>query len=65
MDSARGHTCGRILQTLIGYDDRPSIMQAIVYLATLATIFGAMRVFAPGRQQTQPSAAMGSRVAAE
>ncbi len=56
---------GRILQTLIGYDDRPSIMQVIVYLATLAAIFGAMRIFAPGRQQAQPSAAMGSRVAAE
>jgi high-affinity iron transporter len=38
---------GRILRTVIGYDDRPSILQAIVYLLTLAAIFGAMRVFAP------------------
>ncbi len=37
---------GRILHTLAGYDDKPSIMQAIVYAATLAAIFGAMRVFA-------------------
>jgi high-affinity iron transporter len=40
---------GRILHTLIGYDDRPSIMQVLVYLGTLAAIFGAMRIFAPGK----------------
>jgi hypothetical protein len=54
---------GRILQTLIGYDDRPSIMQAIVYLATLAAIFGAMRIFAPAKPQAAPTAAR--HVAAE
>ncbi|MFY9643195.1 MAG: FTR1 family protein [Rhodomicrobium sp.] len=56
---------GRILQTLIGYDDRPSIMQVIVYITTLAAIFGAMRVFSPAKTQAQPAVAMGSRVAAE
>ncbi len=56
---------GRILQTLIGYDDRPSIMQVIVYLATLAAIFGAMRVFGPAKARVKPAVAMGSRVAAE
>jgi len=32
---------------LIGYSDRPTAMQLIVYLATLAVMFGLMRVFAP------------------
>ncbi len=58
---------GRILHTLIGYDDRPSIMQAIVYFATLAAIFGAMRIF--GAAKPKAKAAMGapaaSHVAAE
>jgi high-affinity iron transporter len=54
---------GRMLQTLVGYDDRPSIMQALVYLATLAAIFGAMRIFAPGKPQSP--AAVASQVAAE
>jgi high-affinity iron transporter len=54
---------GRILHTLIGYDDKPSIMQALVYLATLAAIFGAMRIFSPGKPQAP--AAVGSQVAAE
>jgi high-affinity iron transporter len=54
---------GRVLHTLAGYDDRPSIMQAIVYLATLAAIFGAMRIFAPAKPQ---AASAGARhVAAE
>jgi high-affinity iron transporter len=30
---------GRVLHTLIGYSDQPSVMQAVVYLATLAVIF--------------------------
>ena len=54
---------GRILHTLAGYDDKPSIMQAIVYAATLAAIFGAMRVFATGKPQAP--VAVGSQVAAE
>jgi high-affinity iron transporter len=54
---------GRILQTLIGYDDRPSIMQAIVYLVTLAAIFAAMRIFAPAKPPAAASAAR--HVAAE
>jgi high-affinity iron transporter len=48
---------GRVLHTLAGYDDRPSIMQAIVYLATLAAIFGAMRIFAPAKPRAAPAAA--------
>jgi high-affinity iron transporter len=48
---------GRVLQTLIGYDDRPSIMQAIIYLFTLAAIFSAMRIFAPAKPRFAPPAA--------
>ncbi len=56
---------GRILQTLIGYDDRPSIMQAIVYLATLAAIFGAMRLFGHSKPQAKPASAISAHAAAE
>jgi high-affinity iron transporter len=56
---------GRILQTLIGYDDKPSIMQVIVYTATLAAIFGALRLFGLAKPQGNPAVAVGSRVAAE
>ena len=40
---------GRVLHTLIGYNDRPSQMQLLVYLATLAAIFGLGRAMAPTR----------------
>jgi high-affinity iron transporter len=48
---------GRVVHTLLGYDDRPSIMQVIVYLTTLITILVAMRVFAPGKPQPKPKLA--------
>jgi high-affinity iron transporter len=38
---------GRALHTLIGYTDRPTGMQLVVYAATLAAIFVLMRWFAP------------------
>jgi high-affinity iron transporter len=38
---------GRALHTLIGYSDRPTVMQVAVYLATLAVIFALMKTFAP------------------
>jgi high-affinity iron transporter len=38
---------GRVLHTLFGYTDRPSELQFVVYIATLALILGLMRVFAP------------------
>jgi len=46
---------GRVLHTLIGYNDRPSQMQLLVYLATLAAIFGLGRAMAPTRM-ARPSA---------
>jgi high-affinity iron transporter len=35
---------GRVLHTLIGYSDEPSGMQAVVYIATICAIVGAMRL---------------------
>ena len=38
---------GRVLHTLIGYSDQPSVLQVVVYLVTLATIFALTKAFAP------------------
>lgn len=38
---------GRTLHTLVGYADQPTIMQLLIYLATLAVIFVLMRLNAP------------------
>ncbi len=57
-----GSLMGRVLHTLAGYDDRPSIMQVVVYLATLVTILVAMRVCAPAKPK--PRVAEAPRVAA-
>ncbi len=38
---------GRILHTLLGYTDRPTQLQLIVYIVTLAVIFGLMRIVSP------------------
>ncbi len=45
---------GRVLHTLIGYDDRPSVLQAVAYAVTLTTILAAMRVFAPAKPKCKP-----------
>jgi high-affinity iron transporter len=37
---------GRVLHTLIGYNDHPSAMQGLIYLATLAVMVSLMRLFA-------------------
>jgi hypothetical protein len=34
-----------VLNTLIGYNDQPTWLQLVVYLATLASIFALMRFF--------------------
>jgi high-affinity iron transporter len=36
---------GKVLHTLIGYTDRPTVMQLAVYVTTLATIFTLMKLF--------------------
>jgi high-affinity iron transporter len=38
---------GRVLHTLFGYTGRPTELQLVVYLATLGTIFGLMKLLAP------------------
>jgi high-affinity iron transporter len=39
---------GRALHTLVGYTDRPTAIQLVVYAATLATIFFLTRWFGVG-----------------
>ena len=38
---------GRMLHTLLGYNDQPSVLQVLVYVATLIVIFGLMRWLQP------------------
>jgi high-affinity iron transporter len=42
-----GSVGGKALRTLVGYSDRPTGMQIVVYLGTLLIIFVLMRLFAP------------------
>jgi high-affinity iron transporter len=44
---ADNSVAGRILHTLLGYSDKPTELQLVVYLATLGTIFGLMKLLAP------------------
>ncbi|MBW0004690.1 MAG: FTR1 family protein [Hyphomicrobiales bacterium] len=37
---------GRVLHTLVGYSDHPSVMEALIYIATLAVIGFLMKIFA-------------------
>ncbi len=53
---------GRVLHTLIGYSDQPSVMQVVVYAATLAVILVLTKAFAPRRT---PSAKPTGAAAAE
>lgn len=41
---------GRVLHTLVGYSDQPSILQLLVYLGTLLAIYLLTRAFAPASQ---------------
>lgn len=49
---------GKILQTLIGYDARPSGMQLVFYITTLTIIGVSMKLF--GRPVALPRAALGA-----
>ena len=51
---------GRVLHTLIGYSDQPSVLQVLVYVATLITIFSLTKAFSARR-----AAPRASRVAAQ
>jgi high-affinity iron transporter len=48
-----------VLHTLFGYTDRPTELQFVVYIATLAAIFGLMRAFAPTPRAARPRLAPG------
>ncbi|MGB8576783.1 MAG: FTR1 family protein [Pseudolabrys sp.] len=50
-------TFGRLLHTLIGYIDRPTEMQLIVYIATLFAMFLLMRVARYSPRERVPAAA--------
>jgi high-affinity iron transporter len=45
-----GSVIGKVLHTLIGYTDRPTGMQLMVYSATLIVIFTLMRLFGKAPQ---------------
>ena len=42
---------GRVLHTLIGYSDQRTVMQVVIYCATLAIIFTLSKVFSPAKRQ--------------
>ncbi len=44
---------GRVLHTLLGYTGKPTELQLVVYLATLGTIFGLMKLLAPPAGQNR------------
>ena len=48
---------GRVLRTLVGYNDRPTVMQLTVYCATLAVMFVLMKLLAPPPRGRHPVAA--------
>jgi high-affinity iron transporter len=41
---------GRVMHTLVGYSDQPSVMQVVVYLMTLTIIFALSKLFAPPKR---------------
>lgn len=48
---------GRVLHTLIGYTDQPSLLQALVYALTIVVIVAATRFAAPSRKRAPIAAA--------
>lgn len=46
---------GRMLHTLVGYSDQPSVMQLIVYVVVLVAIAGLTRLMQPGSKPSRPS----------
>jgi high-affinity iron transporter len=55
---------GRVLHTLIGYSDQPSVLQVVAYLATLAIIFVLTRTVGVRRAQAGKRSAQASAAAA-
>src|SRR5262249_54530729 len=48
---------GRMMHTLIGYSERPTEMQLVVYIATLVVMFVLMRIARPTPRPRVPVAA--------
>ena len=46
-----GSIFGRVLHTLLGYNDKPTELQLVAYLGTLFCIFGLMKVLSPPAKQ--------------
>ncbi|WP_036259251.1 FTR1 family iron permease [Methylocapsa aurea] len=44
---------GRVLHTLLGYSDKPTELQLLAYVGTLAGMFGLMRLLSPPTKQNQ------------
>lgn len=53
-----GSTLGMTLGTLIGYQEQPSQLQLLVYVATLVVTFTLMKLFSPSSRPTKPAMAM-------
>lgn len=55
---SEGGLAGKVLHTLVGYTERPTEMQVLVYAGTLAATFALMRLFgrAPGAAPARPAA---------
>ena len=49
---SEGSLFGRVLHTLVGYSDQPSVLQVAAYVATLAIIVVLTRLFAHGGKTT-------------
>jgi high-affinity iron transporter len=54
---SEGSILGRLLHALIGYTERPTEMQLMVYIATLFVMFLLMRIARPSQRQRIPVAA--------
>jgi high-affinity iron transporter len=59
---ADNSVAGRVLHTLLGYSDKPTELQLVVYLATLGTIFGLMKLLAPPPGQNRKLAIPGLQI---
>ena len=58
---AENSIAGRVLHTLLGYTGKPTELQLVVYLATLGTIFGVMKLLAPPAGQNRKLATNSQR----
>ena len=48
---------GRVLHTLVGYADQPSVLQVIVYFATLTGILSLSKIVATADKRSRAAAA--------